>query len=254
MATKAAAKAGQGGTVDPREVEKFARMAAEWWDPNGPMKPLHALNPTRLGFIRDHLVAHYGRDPFSLEPLAGLRVLDIGCGAGLVCEPLARMGAAVTGLDAAEESLAAARLHAEEGGLDIDYRHATAEAMAAQGRTFDAVLALEIVEHVADVDGFLAACADLVKPGGVMILSTLNRTPKSFLMAIVGAEYVMRWLPRGTHDWRRFLKPSEVTRKLRERGLVVEDAAGLAFNPVAETWRLAKHDLDVNYLLYAVKE
>ncbi|MDX1712105.1 MAG: bifunctional 2-polyprenyl-6-hydroxyphenol methylase/3-demethylubiquinol 3-O-methyltransferase UbiG, partial [Rhodovibrionaceae bacterium] len=172
----------------------------------------------------------------------------------LVSEPLARLGAKVTGLDAAAETLEAARLHAEESGLEIRYRHGSAEDLAGEGRRFDAVLALEIVEHVADVEAFLGAAASLVKPGGALVLSTLNRTPKSFLMAVVGAEYVLRWLPRGTHDWRRFLKPSEVTRMLRDGGLDVQDAAGLAYNPVADTWRLAPHDLDVNYLLFAVRQ
>ena len=246
MAAKTAQKGGAAGTVDAREVE--------WWDPEGPMKPLHKLNPTRLAYIRNHLVARFGRDPFALSPLGGFDVLDIGCGAGLVSEPLARLGAKVTGLDAAAETLEAARLHAEESGLEIRYRHGSAEDLAGEGRQFDAVLALEIVEHVADVEAFLGAAASLVKPGGALVLSTLNRTPKSFLMAVVGAEYVLRWLPRGTHDWRRFLKPSEVTRMLRDGGLDVQDAAGLAYNPVADTWRLAPHDLDVNYLLFAVRQ
>ncbi len=242
-----------GGTVDAREIEKFAGLAAEWWDPDGPMRPLHQLNPTRIGYIRDCLCGHFALNPGDLEPLAGLDLLDVGCGAGLVTEPMARLGARVTGIDAAEENIAVAAGHAGEQDLGIDYRHTTAEALVAAGETFDAVLALEIVEHVADVPDFLDSLGRLVRPGGALVMSTLNRTAKSFMLAKVGAEYVLRWLPPGTHDWRRFIRPSELTRGLRAAGLAVEDATGVAYNPLAETWRLARHDLDVNYMVFAIR-
>ena len=204
------------------------------------------------------VAAHYGRDPLDFGPdargpLRDLTILDIGCGGGLVCEPMARLGADVTGIDASDRNIGVARLHAERMGLTIDYRVATAEAVRDQGTRYDAVLALEIVEHVADVDLFLSCCADLVKPGGVLILSTLNRTTKAFALAVVGAEYVMRWLPRGTHDWRKFLKPSEVARGLRAAGLSVEELAGIVYSPVTGGWRIDPHDLDVNYMLLATK-
>ena len=246
-------RAEAGGSVDPAEIAKFAAMAERWWDPSGPMKPLHRLNPARLGFIRDRLAAQAGRAPTDPRPLAGLRVLDLGCGAGLVTEPLARLGASVVGADATAENIAAARAHAAAQGLALDYRATTAEDLVAAGESFDAVLALEIVEHVAAPPAFLADVARLVKPGGQLILSTLNRTSKSFLLAIVGAEWLLRWLPRGTHDWRRFLKPSEVTALLRPLGFTVVQASGLVFNPLDQGWRLSERDLEVNYLLAAEK-
>jgi 2-polyprenyl-6-hydroxyphenyl methylase/3-demethylubiquinone-9 3-methyltransferase len=241
-------------SIDAGEVAKFAAMAEAWWDPDGEFRPLHRFNPVRLGFIRDRLCAHFGRDPLSDRPLAGLKVLDVGCGGGLLSEPLTRLGAEVTGLDAAEENIKVAALHAEESGLKIDYRHGSVEALAESAARFDAVLNMEVVEHVAEVDSFLAASAALVRPGGVMVLATLNRTPKAFLLAIVGAEYLLRWLPRGTHDWRRFLKPSELARSLRRAGLEITELTGVAYNPLTDGWRLAPRDLDVNYMLVAVKE
>ncbi len=244
------------GSVDRAEIEKFARLAERWWDPAGPMRPLHRLNPLRLAFLRDRLVALRPDGPAapgSLKPLAGLRLLDLGCGAGLVSEPLARMGATVVGADAAEESLAVACAHAAEAGLAIDYRCTTAEALAAAGERFDAVVALEIVEHVAAPAAFLADAAALVRPGGELLLSTLNRTAKAYLMAIVGAEWVLRWLPRGTHEWKRFLKPSEIARLLRPEGLTVGAVKGLVYNPLDGAWRLSDRDFDVNYLLAAQK-
>lgn len=241
------------GSVDPAEIAKFARLAEEWWDPEGPMRPLHRLNPARLAFLRDRLAPAAGQPAGSLKPLTGLKILDLGCGAGLVSEPLARMGAQVVGADAAEESLAVARRHAAEAGLAIDYRCVTAEALAAAGESFDAVVALEIVEHVTDPARFLGDAATLVRPGGQLLLSTLNRTAKAFLMAIVGAEWVLRWLPRGTHEWRRFLKPSEVAHLIRPRGLEIAALAGLVYNPLDQSWRLSERDLDVNYLMAAVK-
>lgn len=241
------------GSVDPAEIAKFAAMAERWWDPEGPMKPLHRLNPARLGFLVGRLAAQAGRDPGAPKPLAGLRLLDLGCGAGLVSEPLARLGATVVGADATAESIAAARAHAAAQDLAIDYRATTAEDLVAAGERFDAVLALEIVEHVADPAAFLADLGRLVQPGGQLLLSTLNRTSKSFLMAIVGAEWLLRWLPRGTHDWKRFLKPSEVTALLRANGFSLAEITGLVFNPLDQGWRLSARDLDVNYLLAAAK-
>jgi len=240
-------------TVDPAEVERFARIAGEWWDPRGKFAPLHRLNPVRLGFIRDRAAAHWQRDPLSGTPLQGLSVLDIGCGGGLICEPMARLGATVTGIDAAERNVAVARLHAAGQELAIDYRESTAEALAAGGAQFDIVLALEIVEHVADVDLFLQSCGRLTKPGGLVFLSTLNRTVKAWALAIAGAEYVLRWLPRGTHDWRKFLKPSEVVRGLRRAGVEPHEIAGVVYSPLSRTWSLNKRDLDVNYMLYGSK-
>ena len=241
------------GTIDESEIERFSRLAATWWDPDGPMRPLHRLNPVRIGYVRDRIAAHFGRDAKSLRPFTGLGLLDLGCGAGLLAEPMARLGCQVTGVDATKESIEVARRHAEDGGLAIDYRIATAEDLAAAGERFDAVLALEIVEHVADVDLFLAAAASLVKPGGVLVLSTLSRTAKSFLMAIVGAEYVLGWLPRGTHEWRRFVRPSELVPPLRRAGLRVKDLTGVAYDPLAAEWRLAPRDLDVNYMAFAIR-
>jgi len=242
-----------GLSVDPDEVAKFAALAEEWWDPDGKFRPLHRLNPVRLRFIRDHLCRRFNRDSEAARPLAGLRLVDIGCGGGLLCEPLARLGARVTGIDAAERNIAVAALHAEESGLEIDYRHASAEALAAAGESFDAVLNMEVVEHVADVAAFLSASAALLAPGGAMILATLNRTPKSFLLAIVGAEYVLRWLPRGTHDWRRFLRPSELAGHLRSAGLEVTELTGVVYNPLNDSWRQTRN-LDVNYMVLAVKD
>ncbi|MEQ8402446.1 MAG: bifunctional 2-polyprenyl-6-hydroxyphenol methylase/3-demethylubiquinol 3-O-methyltransferase UbiG [Roseitalea porphyridii] len=241
-------------SIDSAEIAKFAAMAEAWWDPHGKFRPLHRFNPVRLAFVRDRLCAHFHRDPLAELPLSGLKLLDVGCGGGLLAEPLARLGATVTGLDAAEKNIKVANLHAEESGLEIDYRHGSVEALAAGPLRFDAVLNMEVVEHVADVESFLAASAALVRPGGAMILATLNRTPKAFLLAIVGAEYLLRWLPRGTHDWRRFQKPSELVRALRGNDLNIAELTGVAYNPLSDSWRLSPRDLDVNYMLVAVKE
>src|SRR5215468_9729707 len=232
-------------TVDEGEIERFSRIAEEWWDPKGKFAPLHRLNPLRLGYIRDRAAAHWQRDP-----LEGLSLLDIGFGGGLLCEPMTRLGAAVTGIDAADRNIATARLHAERQGLAIDYREATAEALAAEGQQFDIVLALEIVEHVADVDLFLQSCGRLAKPGGLVFLSTLNRTAKAWALAIAGAEYLLRWLPRGTHDWRKFLKPSEVVRGLRSGGVEAQEIVGVVYSPLSRAWSLNARNLDVNYMLY----
>jgi len=241
------------GSVDAAEIEKFRAMAEEWWDPKGKFKPLHKFNPVRVGFIRDRLAGLAGRDPLGPEPLRGLRVLDIGSGGGLLCEPLARLGATVTGIDATERSVHVARAHAEDQGLTIDYRFTTAEAVLAGGERFDAVLNMEVVEHVADPDAFLKSCAGLVRPGGLMVLATMNRTLKSYALAILGAEYVLRWLPRGTHDWKKFLKPSEVAAPLRAAGLCITEMTGVSYDPIGDSWSLKPHDLAVNYMLVARK-
>lgn len=240
------------GSVAPEEVGKFARLGESWWDPAGDMRPLHALNPVRIAWLRDHLAAHFGGDPESMTPLAGLRIVDIGCGGGLLAEPMARLGARVTGLDAAPENIEVARRHAEAAGLDIDYRCLTAEALARRGERFDAVLAMEIVEHVASPARFLRACAALVRPGSALGLSTLNRTAKAFLLGVVGAEYVLGWLPRGSHDWRKFLRPSEVAAMLRRHGVETREVTGVAYDPLAGAWH-PSHGLDVNYMIFAAK-
>ena len=239
-------------TVDPAEIERFSRIAEEWWDPTGKFAPLHRLNPLRIGYIRDRAVLHWQRDTLSGTPLKGLSVLDIGCGGGLLSEPMARLGAQVTGIDAAQRNITVAGLHAEKQGLAIDYKQHTAEVLAEAGGQFDVVLALEIVEHVADVDLFLKSCGRLVKPGGLLFLSTLNRTAKAWVLAIAGAEYVLGWLPRGTHDWKKFLKPSEVVRGLAAGGIEVKEIVGVVYSPLSRAWSLNKRDLDVNYMLYGM--
>lgn len=235
-------------TVDPSEVAKFEAMAAEWWDAGGKFKPLHMMNPVRLDYITAQITAEFGRDLTQPEPFKGLRLLDIGCGGGLLSEPMARLGATVVGADAAEGNIPVARLHAEQSGLTIDYRHTTAEALAAAGEQFDVVLAMEIVEHVADPQGFVTTCRDLLKPGGLMVMSTLNRTTKSFLAAIIGAEWVMRWLPKGTHDWAKFIQPDELRAVITNAGLDPVDRKGFVFNPVSWQWALSDRDLTVNYV------
>ena len=239
-------------TVDSAEIERFTRIAGEWWDANGKFAPLHKLNPTRIGYIRDRAARHFGRDALS-SPLAGLSILDIGCGGGLLSEPMARLGGSVTGLDAGDKNVAVAALHAQGQGLAIDYRQGTAEALAETGAQYDIVLALEIVEHVADVDLFLRSCGQLVKPGGLLFLSTLNRTAKAWALAIAGAEYVLGWVPRGTHDWKKFLKPSEVVRGLAHGGVTAKEIVGVVYSPLSRQWSLNTRDLDVNYMLHGSK-
>lgn len=241
-------------SIDAAEVAKFEAMAAEWWDPKGKFKPLHMLNPVRLDYIAGQIAAEFARDRRSLRPFEGLRLLDIGCGGGLVSEPMARLGADVTGADAAEGNIRIARLHAEQSGLKIDYRATTAEALLEAGERFDVVLALEIVEHVADPQAFVTTCARLLRPGGLLVASTLNRTPQSFAAAIVGAEWVMRWLPRGTHDWRRFIRPDDLAGMFAAAGVRVVDRAGMVFNPVTFGWSLSPRDLSVNYLMAGVRD
>ncbi len=238
----------QVGTVDAAEIAKFEAMAAEWWNPEGKFKPLHMLQPCRLDYVIDQICAEFGRDPKADRPFSGLRLLDIGCGGGLLSEPMARLGADVVGADAAARNIPVARLHAEQMGLDIDYRHTAAEDLAAAGETFDVVLNMEVVEHVADPPAYLAACRDLLRPGGLMICSTLNRNPKSYVMAIIGAEHVMRWLPKGTHDWRKFITPDELFGLLRGAGLEPVDRKGFVFNPLSWSWRISDRDLSCNYV------
>ena len=240
-------------TVDAGEIAKFEAMAAEWWDPNGKFKPLHMLNPCRLDYITSQIAAEYERALGSVAPFSGLRILDIGCGGGLLCEPMARLGAEVIGVDAAERNIPVARTHAAQSGLDIDYRHTTAEAMAAAGEQFDVVLNMEVVEHVADPQLYLNACHALLKPGGLHICSTINRNAKSFAMAIVGAEYVMRWLPKGTHEWKKFITPDELFAFISKAGMEPVDRKGFVFNPVTWGWKLSDRDLSVNYVTAALK-
>jgi 2-polyprenyl-6-hydroxyphenyl methylase/3-demethylubiquinone-9 3-methyltransferase len=240
-------------TIDPAEVAKFEAMAADWWDPHGKFKPLHMLNPCRLDYITSQIAAEFGRDLTDQRPFEGLRLLDIGCGGGLLSEPMARLGAEVVGADAAAGNLPVARIHAEQSGLTIDYRHTTAEDLAAAGERFDVVLNMEVVEHVADPLAYLTACHDLLKPSGLMVCSTINRNPKSYAVAIFGAEVVMRWLPRGTHDWAKFITPDELYDLIRNAGLDPVDRKGMVFNPVRWSWSLSDRDLSVNYVTTALR-
>ena len=240
-------------TIDPGEVAKFDRLAAKWWDPFGPFVPLHKFNPVRLGLIRDEACAHFGRDRFDRRPLEGLRLLDVGCGGGLVSEAMARLGAEVVGLDASARNVKTAMAHARASGVDADYRATTVEALGDTDEApFDVVLALEVAEHVADVDHFAERAAHLLAPGGLMAVMTINRTLRSLLTAKIGAEYVLRWLPRGTHDWRKFLPPERVEDALEEAGLTVTRRAGLTYLPVLDAWRVGD-DLSVNYAVFASK-
>ncbi|MFN4156997.1 MAG: bifunctional 2-polyprenyl-6-hydroxyphenol methylase/3-demethylubiquinol 3-O-methyltransferase UbiG [Gemmobacter sp.] len=240
-------------TIDPAEVAKFEVMAAEWWDPEGKFKPLHMLNPCRLDYITSQIAAEFDRDLSQPNPFNGLRILDIGCGGGLLSEPMARLGAKVVGADAAARNIPVARLHAEQSGLAIDYRHTTAEDMAAAGERFDVVLNMEVVEHVAAPLAYLTACQELLHDQGLMICSTLNRNAKSYLVAIIGAERVMRWLPRGTHDWRKFITPDELYDLIRRAGLDPVDRKGMVFDPLGWSWSLSARDLSVNYVTASVK-
>ncbi len=235
-------------SIDTAEVERFSRIAAEWWDPKGKFAPLHKFNPTRLAFIRDQVLYRFGRDPKSRRPFEGLRLLDIGCGGGLLSEPMSRLGFTVVGVDASERNIGTASAHAAEQGLRIDYRCSTAEALVAAGETFDVILNMEVIEHVADPGAFLRDCAALLKPGGLMIVATLNRTLKAFALAKVGAEYVLRWLPVGTHDWSKFLKPEELRGFLAGQALAVDGPYGVAFDPLSGRWSQS-HDVDVNYMM-----
>jgi 2-polyprenyl-6-hydroxyphenyl methylase / 3-demethylubiquinone-9 3-methyltransferase len=239
-------------TVDQDEVARFSRLAGEWWDPHGPMATLHKFNPVRLAYIRDRTAEHFGRDPKSLDSLSGLRFLDIGCGAGILCEPLARLGASVVGADPSAKNIAVAQAHAAQSGLTIDYRDTTVEQLAEAGERFDVVLAMEVVEHVTDVGLFIAQTCAMVKPGGLLFVATLNRTAKSFALAIVGAEYILRWLPRGTHRWDKFVTPDELEIAIERGGLHVTGESGVIYNLMADRWQLSR-DTDVNYMVVAEK-
>jgi 2-polyprenyl-6-hydroxyphenyl methylase/3-demethylubiquinone-9 3-methyltransferase len=241
-----------GSTIDPAEVSRFAAMSKEWWAPQGKMRPLHALNPVRIAFIKDLACDLFDRSPRKLDCLAGLRILDIGCGGGILAEPLARLGASVVGVDPAEENIEVAKLHAVESGLAIDYRATAAEVLADAGERFDIVIASEVVEHVADLSLFTRRASEMVKPGGFMAVTTINRTIKSFALAIVGAEYVLRWLPVGTHTWDKFVTPEEMRRHFETCGLREIDRGGIIFNPLSGEWRRG-NDTDVNYMIAARK-
>jgi 2-polyprenyl-6-hydroxyphenyl methylase/3-demethylubiquinone-9 3-methyltransferase len=240
-------------TVDPAEIAKFEAMAAEWWDLEGKFKPLHMLNPTRLDYITRQIAAEFDRDLMADKPFDGLRILDIGCGGGLLCEPMARLGADIVGADAAQRNIPVAQVHAEQSGLDIDYRFTTAEDMAAAGEQFDIVLNMEVVEHVANPLSYLTACQQLLKPKGLHICSTINRNPKSFAMAIVGAEYVMRWLPKGTHEFNKFITPDELFALLEQAGLNPVDRKGFKFDFLGWSWSISDSDMSVNYVTAALK-
>lgn len=240
-------------TVDDAEIAHFSAMAEEWWDEKGKFAPLHRMNPCRMQYLRSQIIRHFSGDDASATPLVNLSLLDVGCGGGLICEPLARLGAKVTGIDASEKNISIAEAHAAQSSLAIDYRVSTAEALASSGTTYDVVLALEIVEHVADIDLFYDALIALVKPGGLLLLSTMNRTAKSYALAIVGAEYMLRWLPKGTHDWKKFIKPSEMAQALMKRGLSITDTSGMIYNPFSREFSMNYKDLDVNYLMAAKK-
>lgn len=235
-------------SVDPAEMASFARMAEDWWNPNGMFKPLHVMNGARLEFIIESVCTHYHRDPDMDQPLKGLRVLDIGCGGGLLCEPMTRLGADVTGVDALEKNLKTAQAHAEQSGLDIDYRHGTIEQMvAAKQPPFDIVLNMEVIEHVVDPESFMIDCGAMVREGGIMLCSTINRTFKAFALAILGAEYILRWLPRGTHQYEKFIKPSELSKFMQNAGLNIQDQIGMSLNPVNNNWRFSG-DKSINYV------
>jgi 2-polyprenyl-6-hydroxyphenyl methylase / 3-demethylubiquinone-9 3-methyltransferase len=240
------------GTVDQDEVERFSRIAGQWWDVRGPMAALHKFNPVRLAYIRDRAAAHFGRDANRLDSLAGLRMLDIGCGGGILSEPLARLGASVVGADPSESNIAVARQHAAQSGLSIDYRNVTAEALEAAGESFDVVLAMEVVEHVTDSGLFVEIAAGMVKPGGLLFVATLNRTVKSFALAIVGAEYILRWLPRGTHQWDKFVTPNELEIAIEQAGMQIKAETGVIYNLLGDRWQLSA-DMDVNYMVVAEK-
>jgi 2-polyprenyl-6-hydroxyphenyl methylase/3-demethylubiquinone-9 3-methyltransferase len=239
-------------TINPEEIAKFAAMAEEWWDPTGKFKPLHKFNPVRLGYIRDKAIAHFGRDGTKRRPFEGLRILDIGCGGGLLSEPMARLGADVAGIDAGEKNIVIARLHAEQSGLEIDYRATTAEALAAAGEQFDIVLNMEVVEHVDNVPLYMKSCADLVAPGGLLFTASINRTLRAYAFAIVGAEQVLRWLPKGTHDYAKFLTPEEISALVSRNGLRVVEKTGVVFHPLADEWRQSR-DTGINYMVLAEK-
>lgn len=243
----------QTTTLNEIEIDQFSKISHDWWDENGPFKPLHELNPTRLRYITETLLNHLRVTQVLEKPLTGVRLLDIGCGGGLISEPMSRLGADVIGVDASDSTIEVAKNHAGKMGLTIDYRATSIEAMLAAGEAqFDVILALEVVEHVADVAAFIDYCTKLLKPGGALILSTINRTWKAYAVAILGAEYIMRWLPRGTHDWNKFLSPAELAASVRQNDCLVKNTTGMSFCPFNWSWSLTD-DLSVNYLMYCVK-
>ena len=239
-------------TIDAGEIERFSALAAEWWNPNGKFRPLHKFNPVRLAYIRDQVTGHFGRDQRAAKPFEGLRFLDIGCGGGLLSEPMARLGANVVGADASQTNIEVARLHAAESGVKVDYRATTAEALADSGEKFDVILNMEVVEHVADVDFFIAKCGEMLKPGGIMFVATINRTLKALGLAIIGAEYVLRWLPRGTHQFGKLVRPEELEKALAAAGMIIAERTGVVYNPLADRWQRSA-DMDVNYMVVATK-
>ena len=239
-------------TINDDEIKKFSDLAEQWWDPSGQFKPLHKFNPVRLAYIREQILDHFKLDGTKRYPFEGLKILDIGCGGGLLCEPMARLGATVTGADASERNIAIAKIHAEQNDLDITYLATTSEALAAKGEQFDVVLNMEVVEHVADVPLYLKSCSDLVKPGGLMFVATINRTAKAYALAIVGAEYVLNWLPKGTHEFKKFLTPEEITSIISRHGMSIRDRCGVSFSPLHDQWRKSR-DMSVNYMLLAQK-
>jgi 2-polyprenyl-6-hydroxyphenyl methylase/3-demethylubiquinone-9 3-methyltransferase len=249
---RSAQSKGERSTIDAAEVERFSALAAEWWNPNGKFRPLHKFNPVRLAYIRDQVAVRFGRDPREARPFEGLRFLDIGCGGGLLCEPMARLGAEVVGADASATNIEVAKLHAAESGVTIDYRATTAEDLADAGEKFDVILNMEVVEHVADIDLFIGKCGEMVKPGGIMFVATINRTLKALGLAIVGAEYVLRWLPRGTHQFGRLVRPEELEKALAGAGLTVVDRTGVVYNLLSDRWQPSR-DMDVNYMVLAEK-
>ena len=238
-------------SIDKDEIARFSSHAEEWWNPAGALKPLHKLNPTRLEYIRDTVCAYFKRPVGASDAFKGLSILDVGCGGGLLCEPMARLGGAVTGLDASQQGIEAAKAHAAQSGLKITYQNASAEDFARKGQQYDVITALEILEHVADIDSLLASIKTLLKPNGIVLLSTVNRTPKSFLMAIVAAEYILGWVPKGTHDWRKFIKPSELAGHLQQAGLDVSDITGMIYDPLNDCFHLKQGAVEVNYLMAA---
>ena len=240
-------------TIDNNEINKFQAMANEWWDPNGKFKPLHMLNPCRLEYIVDQIAIQFDLKLTKKEPFQGIRILDIGCGGGLLSEPMARMGADVLGADAADKNLPIAQAHANQSKLVIDYRHTTAEELVEKSERFDVILNMEVIEHVASPSKYLDACSELLNPNGLMICSTINRNAKSYLNAIIGAEYIMKWLPKGTHDWRKFITPDELSNLLIESGLKLVDKKGFSFNKIAWTWSISNNDLSINYVTSSVK-
>lgn len=237
-------------TIDDAEVERFSKLAAEWWNPTGKFKPLHKFNPVRLAFIKEKVSGHFDRDIKATDAFAGLRILDIGCGGGLLCEPMARLGADISGVDASATNINVASLHAEQSGLTIDYRATTAEALSAEGETYDIILNMEVVEHVADVPLFLSECSKMLRPGGLMFVATINRTMKAWGLAIIGAEHILRWLPKGTHQYEKLVRPEEIEQPLAAEGVSILEINGVFYNPLKDVWALS-NDTDVNYMILA---